>query len=71
MTFIEEDSQPIAKQQAESLENKHPKKKKKRKKENKHPDLTFLLWSFTGKIMDTLSNILQFHLHILKALIFW
>ena len=35
MTFIEEDSQPIAKQQAESLENKHPKKKKKRKKERK------------------------------------
>ena len=32
MTFIEEDSQPIAKQQAESLENKHPKKKKKERK---------------------------------------
>ena len=30
MTFIEEESQPIAKQQAESLENKYP-------------DLTFLL----------------------------
>ena len=45
MTFIEEDSQPIAKQQAESLENKHPKKKKKkeRKKESKNADLTFLL----------------------------
>ena len=32
MTFIEEDSQPIAKQQAESLENKHPKKKKKKER---------------------------------------
>ena len=43
MTFIEEDSQPIAKQQAESLENKPPKKKKKkeRKKVNTLTSLSY------------------------------